>query len=172
MGELILLRHAKSDWGDPSLHDIERPLNERGREGAAAIGSWLFENGLIPEQVFCSVATRTAETLTRLGLGLEKDAGFTANLYHAEPEQILDVLAGASSARDMLVGHNPGIGHLAHALAHTSPDHLRFGDYPTCATCVIEFETDAWINVSPQSGNCIDFTVPRDLIGTSVDAID
>lgn len=25
---LLLVRHAKSDWGNPALEDFERPLNE------------------------------------------------------------------------------------------------------------------------------------------------
>jgi len=28
---LILMRHAKSDWGDESLSDHDRPLNRRGQ---------------------------------------------------------------------------------------------------------------------------------------------
>jgi hypothetical protein len=30
---LILIRHAKSDWGDPTRADHDRPLNRRGRRG-------------------------------------------------------------------------------------------------------------------------------------------
>ena len=31
MKQLILIRHAKSDWGNPGLDDFDRPLNERGK---------------------------------------------------------------------------------------------------------------------------------------------
>ena len=34
---LALVRHAKSDWGDPSLDDHDRPLNERGFRDAPAM---------------------------------------------------------------------------------------------------------------------------------------
>ena len=34
MKYLILVRHAKSDWGNPSLRDFDRPLNERGKKDA------------------------------------------------------------------------------------------------------------------------------------------
>jgi phosphohistidine phosphatase len=33
---LIIMRHAKSDWGDPQLTDLDRPLNARGRAAAEA----------------------------------------------------------------------------------------------------------------------------------------
>ena len=38
MTRLILMRHAKSDWGDVALEDHERPLNKRGRRSATALG--------------------------------------------------------------------------------------------------------------------------------------
>jgi len=41
MKRLILMRHAKSDWGDPGLPDHDRPLNKRGRRAATALGHWL-----------------------------------------------------------------------------------------------------------------------------------
>ena len=34
---LGLFRHAKSDWHDPRARDFDRPLNERGRKGAAVM---------------------------------------------------------------------------------------------------------------------------------------
>jgi len=34
MKTLLLLRHAKSDWGDSSLRDFDRPLAPRGERDA------------------------------------------------------------------------------------------------------------------------------------------
>jgi phosphohistidine phosphatase SixA len=34
MKQLFLIRHAKSDWTNPELKDIERYLNERGYSNA------------------------------------------------------------------------------------------------------------------------------------------
>ena len=31
MKTLLLIRHAKSSWGDASISDFDRPLNERGK---------------------------------------------------------------------------------------------------------------------------------------------
>ena len=30
MKELVLVRHAKSDWANESIKDVDRPLSERG----------------------------------------------------------------------------------------------------------------------------------------------
>ena len=39
MLRLFLLRHAKSSWSDPSLHDFDRPLNKRGLSDAPKIAT-------------------------------------------------------------------------------------------------------------------------------------
>ena len=44
MKTLILVRHAKSDWGNPSLDDFDRPLNERGKKDAPAIAKTTKSN--------------------------------------------------------------------------------------------------------------------------------
>jgi phosphohistidine phosphatase len=37
MKTVLLIRHAKSSWGDPMMIDFERPLNERGKKDAPAM---------------------------------------------------------------------------------------------------------------------------------------
>ena len=39
--QLILIRHAKSDWGNPGLDDFDRPLNERGKKDAPVMAQRL-----------------------------------------------------------------------------------------------------------------------------------
>jgi len=34
MKTLLLVRHAKSSWEEPGVQDIDRPLNERGKQDA------------------------------------------------------------------------------------------------------------------------------------------
>eukprot|EP00897_Mesotaenium_endlicherianum_P005344 jgi/Mesen1/4838/ME000244S04017 len=64
---LILLRHAKSSWADPSLKDHYRPLSKRGREGAVSIANKLKELGWIPSLILCSDSVRTRQTLELMG---------------------------------------------------------------------------------------------------------
>ena len=56
--ELILLRHAKSGWGNPSLADHDRPLNKRGERNAPEMGVRLVAMGVRPEAMFTSTAVR------------------------------------------------------------------------------------------------------------------
>ena len=39
--QLLLLRHAKSSWDDPSLADEDRPLAPRGRKAARRIRAYV-----------------------------------------------------------------------------------------------------------------------------------
>ncbi len=66
MRRLLLLRHAKSSWSDPTARDHERPLNDRGRRAAPLVGDYLRREDLVPDLVLCSSARRTCETLARL----------------------------------------------------------------------------------------------------------
>ena len=43
MKTLLLVRHAKSDWGTPSLGDIDRPLNDRGKRDAPVMAQRLLD---------------------------------------------------------------------------------------------------------------------------------
>ena len=59
MLNLMLLRHAKSSWAETGQTDLDRPLNERGKRAAAAMGRYMASNGLVPQRVLCSPARRT-----------------------------------------------------------------------------------------------------------------
>ena len=160
---VILIRHAKSSWGEPSLDDHERPLNARGRASAPAIGKWLKTRGETPDIMLVSTAKRTIETanLIRDAWPSAPDMTTADSLYLAAPQTMLDVLQKTDAPCIALVAHNPGIALLARGLLNEAPDHPRFIDYPTGATTVIDFDYD----IEPGLGRCAAFVVPRDLLG-------
>jgi len=161
MKRLILMRHAKSDWGDPMLPDHDRPLNKRGRRAATALGHWLRDNALQPDHVLCSSALRTQETCARLALPLEPDR--QRALYLAEAPAMLRLLRAARGDTVLMIGHNPGIAEFAARLVATPPAHDRFDDYPTGATLVAAFEIDTWRDLQPGTGHVQHFVIPREL---------
>lgn len=163
---LILMRHAKSDWDDPTQDDFDRPLNGRGRKSAPAIAGWLVEKGYLPDVVLVSGARRTLETWERMASRMPETAEMQSApaLYLAEPQVILDVLRSQSQPTVMMIGHNPGFAMLASALSDKHAQHPKFGQYPTAATAVFTFEATEWSQVGPGTGTLIDFVVPRDLI--------
>lgn len=163
MKRLILMRHAKSDWSGALTSDHDRLLNPRGRRGAAVLGDWLREGGLIPDEVLCSSAARTRETFVRLDLSEETTAHFERGLYLASEDQILDRLQRAKGDVVLVVGHNQGIGYCAERLLPAPLDHPQFGKYPTGATLVADFDIDHWADARWHNANARHFTVPRDL---------
>ena len=44
MKKLYVIRHGKSDWGNPEVNDFNRPLNHRGLKDAPKMGKHLLEN--------------------------------------------------------------------------------------------------------------------------------
>lgn len=162
---LILTRHAKSDWGDPNDDDFDRPLNDRGRRSAAAIGAWLLKEGYLADVVLISGARRTVETWEYIAGNLPETTVMTSApaIYLAGPEVILGVLRNQTAPTVMMIGHNPGFGTLAGMLAANPPTHPKFSQYPTAATTVFEFAQSKWADIRPGRGEVLDFVVPRDL---------
>jgi len=162
---LILTRHAKSSWDDPTVDDHDRALNTRGNTAAKAIGTWLAKGGFCPETVFSSTARRTSETWAHITKHCNQNAQvqFTSALYLATPDRMLTILQGCRTHSAMLIGHNPGTAMLATALVKTAPEHPKFAQYPSAATTVISFEADSWADITRHSGHVEAFIVPRDL---------
>lgn len=117
---LIVIRHAKSDWGEP-IPDAERPLNERGRREAPLIGQWLTDNVEKLDLVVCSTATRARQTW-RLAAGRLRAAvraRYDERIYDADPDELMSVVEDLDDAADTaaLVGHNPGLAELVERLS-------------------------------------------------------
>lgn len=163
---LILMRHAKSGWDDPTLDDHDRPLNDRGRRSASAIGKWLSEHRYVPDVVLSSTSQRTRETWGLIQQEVPAtEVQFLPALYLASPDVILGAIQNTVGAQTLMVlGHNPGTAYLALSISSASPDHAQFQRYPTAATTVFKFDQTSWNDVGPAHGRVLDFVVPRDLI--------
>jgi phosphohistidine phosphatase SixA len=72
MQQLMILRHAKAIPWQPGVEDFQRALNEAGRAHAARLASWISKHLDLREQILCSPAQRTSETLAPL-LALRPD---------------------------------------------------------------------------------------------------
>jgi len=165
MKTLILTRHAKSSWDDAMLDDHSRILNDRGRRGARAIGNWLAGQGLVPGEVLVSDAARTLETWAGIAEAVGQGAKVRPlpQLYHAAPQEMLSTLQTAQEDVVLILSHNPGIAGFAAGMIAKLPAHSRFRDYPTAATCVVDFDVERWLDVQPGSGQVRHFVTPHDL---------
>lgn len=162
---LILMRHAKSSWGDPLCDDFDRVLNTRGRRNAGTMGHWLAQHGYVPDEVMASSAARTRETAQLVCAALPDvpTPTFHDGLYHAGRETILKHLHRGTGRTILLIAHNPGIGDFAEHFGRQPSDHPDFYRYPTCATAVFELSADVWKDARFGTNQVLDFTIPRDV---------
>ena len=139
---LILMRHAKSDWAEPSISDHERPLSKRGRRDSVRMAEWLENIDRIPDLVLCSTSARTRATLElMLDYWDESPAVINReNLYLASEDEILREVRteGADADCVMVLAHNPGISHTASTFADQSID------MPTAAISIFDLQVDSW----------------------------
>lgn len=142
MLQLLLMRHAKSDWSDDDAPDHDRPLNQRGRRDAPRMGRWLAEQELQPTFILSSSARRAQQTVERLVEELSHDVYVEVRpeLYLADVPTWLEVLAElpADAACVLCVGHNPGLEALV--------EHLtgRAERMPTAAVACLTLPEQGW----------------------------
>lgn len=167
MKELLLIRHAKSDWGHPGLDDHDRPLNGRGLRDAPRVGRELAGRGIRPEAMVSSTALR-ALTTARL---MAREWGFAEEaidqrraLYLPRPDEVLGVIRDLdeSLSTAVLFGHNPGFHETAWSLARPV-DRGGLEDFPTCAVARFRLPVECWGLADFGEGELIEFLFPKAL---------
>jgi phosphohistidine phosphatase len=146
MKRLILFRHGEAERPQPGQQDIERNLNESGRDETQAVAAALARAGVAPDLVLVSSANRTRQTWTAMagtfdGAAEEIDPG----LYHADAEGLMQAAGRPDADTVMIVAHNPSIHHLALYLAQASDPAIRRKlerNFPTGGAAVFVFETE------------------------------
>lgn len=172
---LGLFRHAKSDWQDPRARDFDRPLNQRGRDGAAVMGRHIRDYGLRWDRTLASPAVRCAETIEIAchAAGRPVAVNWDRRIYLASSATLIDLLReqdgeGGESPRSILmVGHNPGLEDLIFDLVPddgSSPlrDVVEV-KFPTAAYAVLECDIERWSDLTERCARLVHLTRPRDL---------
>ncbi len=123
---------------------------------------WIVRQGLVPELVLSSSATRalsTAHLFVESCNGIACDVQSTGDLYHAPATRYLETAAQFpdSISTAMMVGHNPGLEELVEVLA---------GEYermPTGAIACFEFPIESWTQLSPAAAVLKDVWRPKEI---------
>jgi phosphohistidine phosphatase len=106
-----LLRHGDAEDGSP---DSERPLTEKGREQARAVGAALKALGVEIDACLTSPKVRAADTARLacepLGVEPELEPKLAGGPFDA------DALAAGLGDEVLLVGHDPDFSMAVHAL--------------------------------------------------------
>ncbi|MGA2928238.1 MAG: histidine phosphatase family protein [Solirubrobacteraceae bacterium] len=167
--KLYVLRHAKSSWDDPGQHDRERPLAPRGRRAVKLIATHMRESGISPEQVLCSPARRTLETLEGVAPGGE--ALIEPELYEASATEIIERLWRVPDhvGSVMVVGHNPAMQTLVLRLVDANGPRTSSADladvrrkFPTGALATLSFECE-WRELARGRAQLVSYARPKAL---------
>jgi len=154
---LVVVRHAKSDW-DAGVEDHDRPLNERGRRDAPALGEWLRDNVGEIGLVVCSSAARARQTWRLASAALEPapPVRYEQRVYAAEPRALMSVLDEVADdvGTTALVGHNPGVTELVEEVSGQAVE------LTTSAVAVVRWN-GAWADVWARRATLVAQATPR-----------
>lgn len=144
MKTLLLVRHAKSDWGNPALEDFDRPLNERGKRDAPAMARRLLDKNINIDAIISSPAKRAAKTAKAFAESYDLKKSrlqFKEELYMAGSAAFTAVIESADEKFESIAvfSHNPGITDFANELTNARIDNI-----PTCGVFAIKINTDTW----------------------------
>ena len=139
------MRHAKSSWANEKITDFERPLNKRGLRVTPQVGRFIHLQGLTPDLIVSSTATRarmTAETFAEhCEDAVADNIRFVESFYHADSSVHFDFLDRFSEPNVeilMFVGHNPGLENLVERLSGT------WEMMPTAAVAHFDLNVESW----------------------------
>ena len=164
--QLLLMRHAKSDWNSDFDRDHERPLNDRGVRSARLMGRLLAARGLEPDHVISSTAVRaraTAELAADAG-SWRADLALDRALYDAGPGDVVERARRAPDvSRLMLVGHQPTWGL---TVAQMTGEEIAM---KTATVAVVDLDVVSWNEVGSGRGKLAFVLQPRDYFGSEWD---
>lgn len=152
MKNLLVMRHAKSDW-DNELRDIERPLNKRGKKAAHIMGRELLKRDKTPELILSSPAERAQNTakIIKETLGLKNGLITVKDFYFGFNEAILEAIKAVDNIHPiiMIVGHNPVWEDFVMDLSKAN----KYVSMPTAAIASLVFDVDDWVSIKPGAGD-------------------
>lgn len=165
--QLLILRHAKSDWESDASSDFDRPLAKRGKHEAPLVGEWLLREGLVPDLVVSSPAERAKETALKVckSMDFKKEwVLWDQDIYAGGLTDLLRVLARCPPdvATVLLVGHNPGMEDLLVFLVGDVADPGDGKLLPTAALARLEMPDD-WRALGLRCAKLVSITRPSAL---------
>lgn len=148
MKKLVLVRHAKSDWGNESLKDIDRHLSDKGYSDAYAMSEWFMQHNPMPELLVSSPATRAVSTafIFARAFGIrEGQVKLADGIYESSANRLMETVSEFNNSANtvMMFGHNPGFTNFVNEVNKD----LLFENVPTCGVVMLEFDIDNWKDI-------------------------
>jgi len=144
MKQVLLIRHAKSSWDDPSQNDFDRPLNKRGNKDAPIMAERLADKKIKIDAFLSSPAKRAISTCTYFAKAFDikkKEIIEVEELYNPQIESFYKVISEVDNSHDTiaLFSHNPAITEFVNELTSVHID-----DMPTCSIFAVKADIKNW----------------------------
>jgi phosphohistidine phosphatase len=159
MKSILLIRHAKSSWDDPSISDFDRPLNDRGKKNAPEMAVRLHDRGIRLDMLVSSPAKRAKQTAKAFQKILDVERlEFVDELYLAAPATFAKVIRELPGEVNSVAifSHNPGITDFANSLSTTRIDNM-----PTASVFAINAAITDWADFTAQHSAFSFFDYPK-----------
>lgn len=161
MKRLLIIRHAKSGWDDPSLTDFDRTLTDRGKSDAAMMAKRIKKNSIKIDAFVSSPAKRakkTAEIFMKEYDEKEKNLLLVPSLYEACIKDFYDAVEKLNDQEDTvaLFSHNPGITGFINSL-ECSPIY----NMSTSAVFALKIKTKHWKEFKESKKEFLFFDYPK-----------
>ena len=155
--KIILLRHAKSSWEDPSLRDFDRPLSKRGMKDIKLMKVQMASLVRDVDEIYSSPSIRTSQTINQIAPEFSH-VKYLESLYLADVSVVLSLLESIQRRIKsvMIVGHNPCIQETMEIIWKKPVEK-----FPTCAAAVFSLQISSSKTAIP-IGNLEQFIKPHD----------
>lgn len=132
------------------------------------MGAWMKQNGLVPDYIVSSPASRARQTIELVCGAAGFDPGiieWNADLYLADLQTLLEIAGNFPEQANtaMLIGHNPGMEALLLYLAGNEIQTPKDGKYLPTATLARLLVKGNWHNLRAGSASLVDIMRPRNL---------
>ncbi|MGN6532868.1 MAG: SixA phosphatase family protein [Ginsengibacter sp.] len=161
MKTLLLIRHAKSGWDDPSLADFDRTLTERGKSDAKMMAKRIKDQSIDIDSFVSSPAKRAKKTTKIFMKELKKDEEemfLIPDLYEASVSDFYATVQNLKDTKKVVAvfAHNPGITDFVNSL-ECSPVY----NMPTCAVFALKINTNNWETFAEAEKEFLFFDYPK-----------
>ena len=167
MKTILFLRHAKSDWGNTNLADVDRPLANSGLKAATRMGKLLAQTDYIPDLIIASPAKRAQQTaeLVIEACACKGEIEWQERFYYGGSS---DILAGLRNLPDtverpLIIGHNPTLTEVIGILCHNhAPDDFTVDiQLPAGGLVCLEAHISHWLALNPGDALLRWFIIPK-----------
>jgi len=163
MKQLTFIRHAKSDWGNEFLKDIDRPLNETGYATSYQSSGWYLSNKPLPDLIISSTAARALNTALIFARTFNfnmEDFMLEPKVYESNLKNLLLIINNLPNQKNSVIifGHNPSITNVCNELT----DDLFFDNVPTCGIVSLNADVENWADVTAKKLKLNFYQFPKD----------